>query len=401
MPKQKSQSTIRARAKRTVEKNKKNSLHPLLNARAAKKAKLTKEYGLPADSKFLFFKKGRKYGRPRFRLTYGTVVCLDADTSELLLIARFNERNESNKKLFALFDHAISTAYTHSTARNLIDINGASYKEKRRSRKYGKMYAFGMRAGFEKECLALTASYSWNEQTSRDLAKMQEDLECQENLLEIENFFAERFSGLSSYAFQSNADLAKATNAPSWAGESFYVSPNATVFSSNVTVTFDQFTNKKHKDRDATEYAFGFFSLIDRKTGGLYERGPSAPRGNVLGSCFVLDDYNLEVDLDACDGVIELLWRTKVHHRTTPSKTFNARKEVIAPELAEVRRFACSVQISQALVDRISKVYEMREGMTSEKWVEYRDSKLHGWGFEARKKMKALAIKHGVWDDSF
>ncbi|EGG07267.1 uncharacterized protein MELLADRAFT_85892 [Melampsora larici-populina 98AG31] len=399
--KYKSPSTRKARANHTINKNMQDPerARPLINARAASKAELIEQYGLPSDTKFLFFKKGRWLKRARFTVRYGTVVCLDADTSELLLVARFVERDEVNEDLFESYNHSISTIYQHAKARGIININGASYKEKRRIRKHGTMYAFGLRPGYEKGVAAGT--YTWNEETAADYAKMEADLKRQGNLPEIENFIAERFSGLSYNAFQSNSTLALITDAPSWANQSFYVSPNSQVFSSNITMTCDEFTNKKHKDHDATDYAFGFFCLIDRATGELYEKGSTVPRGNVIGARFVLDDYNLEVDLDSSDGVLELIWNTQVNHHTSPSKTYDANNQRVAPADAEVTRFACSCQISLSLVQRIAKVYALRDGMNEKQWNVYRDTQLHGYGVQAHAKMKALAIKLGIWEDNF
>ncbi len=36
-----------------------------------------------------------------------------------------------------------------------------------------------------------------------------------------------------------------------------------------------------------------------------------------LGSRFVFNDYNIEIDFDKCDGVVEMVWATDVTHQTT------------------------------------------------------------------------------------
>ncbi|EGG04937.1 uncharacterized protein MELLADRAFT_107956 [Melampsora larici-populina 98AG31] len=149
---------------------------------------------------------------------------------------------------------------------------------------------------------------------------MEADLKRQGNLPQIESFFAEQFSGLLLSAFESNATIAARVQAPSWGNDSFYVSPNAKVFGSNITVTFDKFANKKHKDRDASKYAFGFFGLVDGLT---------------------------------------------------------------------------------ALVDRIDKVRCLCAEMGEEDWISYKSSVLTGYKEQAHKKMKALAVKLGIWRDDF
>ncbi|EGG06301.1 uncharacterized protein MELLADRAFT_87360 [Melampsora larici-populina 98AG31] len=148
-PKHKSPSTIRCRKAHTIRKKlerKKIENRPPPNARKARLAALTELYGLPPETKFLFFKKGQP---DPFRIHFGTVVCLDEDTSELLLVARFVERTVSNRPLFENYNHAISTVYQHARARGLCKSNGAANKVAEHLRKYGKMYAAGFRPGYD------------------------------------------------------------------------------------------------------------------------------------------------------------------------------------------------------------------------------------------------------------
>ncbi|EGG00995.1 uncharacterized protein MELLADRAFT_92839 [Melampsora larici-populina 98AG31] len=397
--KKKSASTIRSRLNRSKRNKIDRPDRHLPNARAAKLAELTQKYGLPPESKFLFLKKGRVFGKPRLSLEYGTVVCLDADTCDLLLVVRFVERNNASDAVFDSYNHSISTIYQHAKARNEVKTNGATYRGRRSSRKFGRMYAAGFRPGYDPEVKG--GHYTWNQATSADLRKMEADLKRQGNLPEIESFMAERFSGLSLHAFESNASIAARTNAPSWASESFYVSPNAKVFGSNIVVTCDQFVNKKHKDKDCSKYVFGLFGLVDRASGRLYQRGKTAPRGTIMGGRFVLNDYNVDVNLEASDGVIEMIWNSQVHHQTTASKTFNADAMQVAPEDAEITRFGCACQISQALVNRLDNVKALRSEMSEEDWVTHQSSVLTGYKEQAHKKMKALALKLGIWQDDF
>ncbi|EGG00875.1 uncharacterized protein MELLADRAFT_92935 [Melampsora larici-populina 98AG31] len=260
MPKYKPRSTRESRLNRPIQKHEERPKYPP-NAQAAKKAELTEKYGLPSDAKFLFFKKGRRFSKPRLSLSYGTVVCLDQDTFELLLVVRFVEKADGTPGLFESYDHSISTVYWHARARGEIKTNAATYRGRRPGRKFGRMHAAGFCPGYDAKVKG--GHYTWNATTAADFRKMEADLKRQDNLPQIESFFAERFSGLSLSAFESNAAIAAQTHAPSWANESFYVSPNAKVFGSNIVVTFDEFVNKRHKDCDETKYAFGLFSLID------------------------------------------------------------------------------------------------------------------------------------------
>ncbi|EGG07762.1 uncharacterized protein MELLADRAFT_85489 [Melampsora larici-populina 98AG31] len=230
------------------------------------------------------------------------------------------------------------------------------------------------------------------------LWRMQEDLVRQGNLPAIENFYAKRFAALSSYAFNSNAELASKVGVPSWAGESFYVSPNVQVFALNIAVTFDEFVNAKHTDFDESKYAFGFFTRINRKTGKLYSLKNDTFQGDSVGACFVLDDYNITVDYDACDGVVEMLWASQIHHHTAGSKTYNHNSERVIPSRGRITRFGCACQINKRLVERIIEVNDMRGDLSDEDWFKLRSTLLTGYPEEARKKLARLAEKKGIDD---
>ncbi|EGG03965.1 uncharacterized protein MELLADRAFT_108897 [Melampsora larici-populina 98AG31] len=163
---------------------------------------------------------------------------------------------------------------------------------------------------------SVVCHYTWNATTANDLWKMEADLKRQGNLPAIESFFAERFSGLSLYAFESNASIAT-------------------------------------------------------------------------------------VDLDASDGIVEMLWNSQVHHPTTASKTYNADGERVEPESAEITRFGCSCQIAQSLVHRLEKVKIDQQGMSEREAEAYQARVLTGYAEQAHLKMKHLAIKLGIWRNDF
>ncbi|EGG02676.1 uncharacterized protein MELLADRAFT_109983 [Melampsora larici-populina 98AG31] len=83
------------------------------------------------------------------RPTYGTVVCLDLDTSELLLVVRFTEKSSLGEDIYQSYNHSISTIYQHAKARGEVKTNGATYRARRLGRKYGRMFAAGFRPGYE------------------------------------------------------------------------------------------------------------------------------------------------------------------------------------------------------------------------------------------------------------
>ncbi|EGF96940.1 uncharacterized protein MELLADRAFT_114723 [Melampsora larici-populina 98AG31] len=111
--------------------------------------------------------------------------------------------------------------------------------------------------------------------------------------------------------------------------------------------------------------------------------------------------YDRIVKCDATDGVIQMLWNSQIHHQTTASKTFNAQNERIPAGSAEITRFACSCQISQALVNRLNTVQSLQSMMSESEWISYQASVLTGYKEQAHQKMKALAIKYGIWQEDF
>ncbi|EGG02568.1 uncharacterized protein MELLADRAFT_66274 [Melampsora larici-populina 98AG31] len=259
------------------------------------------------------------------------------------------------------------------------------------------MYAAGFRPGFDP--LIKAAVYAFNATTNAKLRWMQEDLTCQGNLPAIKDFFAERFVNLSSYTFESNTEIASRTGAPLWAGQAFYVSPNAQVFASNIAVTFDKFVNAPHNNNNISRYSFGFWICINCKTGKLYSLKNAEFKGNNVGSCFFLDDYNIVVDYDECDGVVEMLWNSHIEHHTSNSETYNARNVTVVPPRGKITRSGCACQINQTLVDRINQVNEMRGDMNDEEWNNFRGTLLTGYPEEARKeKIAKLAAKNGIND---
>lgn len=244
--------------------------------------------------------------------------------------------------------------------------------------------------------MLITGCYAINSTVGNDFAKMYADATRQGNLPRIENFFGERFANLSLYAHQSNAQLAAEKGAPSWAGASFFKSPNAQVFASNLVVTFDEFVNAPHIDLDATKYAFGIFGRIYRDTGNFYFCGDDKTQGKIVGAGFLLVNYNTLLDYDACDGVIEQVWNTKILHMTTPSRTFNSKGRRISPNKSPITRFGSACQISQALVDRIEKVKALRADFDDAAWEKFQGTVLTGYAEEMHKKMKKLAERRGI-----
>jgi hypothetical protein len=117
-------------------------------------------------------------------------------------------------------------------------------------------------------------------------------------------------------------------------------------FCSNLTFTVDNFSNRLHQDNDFQTYAFGIFAPICSERGTLFSVGNEP---NFSGGEFILRSYNTYIDFNACDGIVEVIWRgSSDFHSTLPGET-----------PVNGTRFGSSVQISNALVRRLKIVLDL------------------------------------------
>ncbi|KAG0139099.1 hypothetical protein CROQUDRAFT_55199, partial [Cronartium quercuum f. sp. fusiforme G11] len=151
--------------------------------------------------------------------------------------------------------------------------------------------------------------------------------------------------------------------------------------------------NLPHQDHDHTRYSFGMFCRIKQDTGELYELGSEETLGDVKGAKFVIEEFGIEVAFDRCNGIIEMLWDTKMEHYSTPSISVNAKGEVIDPMTSPITRFGSSCQISEALVKRIVLLEKNKtnQGMLNEEWEKYRLS--HVKSYEEEVSFKLLKLE--------
>ncbi len=112
-----------------------------------KRHRLLEEFGLPHNTKFLFLKKRQNFTNPPIQLHFGTVVCFDEDTHELLLVVKFHPFKDTQQALLQQFERSISLLYLHAQARYPIKTNGAM-KKAEPDFGGGKMCAIGFRPGY-------------------------------------------------------------------------------------------------------------------------------------------------------------------------------------------------------------------------------------------------------------
>jgi hypothetical protein len=186
---------------------------------------------------------------------------------------------------------------------------------------------------------------------------MENNLRCQMYLPYINHFLAEKFASLSIGAFQSNCEQAAKCSAPS--SKSIFKSPNGCVFGFNFVITRDEFANKEHVDKNHSGYTFGLFSLIHQDTGRLYQSGRTSKHGYTKGAQFVFPDDNFEINFDACDGVVEMVWASNIRHYSTHSRNFTHDHQPIEPEEAKITQFGSSCQIATSIVQCLNQIPDM------------------------------------------
>ncbi len=204
---------------------------------------------------------------------------------------------------------------------------------------------------------------------------------------------AKQFETLSLHAYESNCEIGARFNAPSFASTSAATPENLEVFASNVVVTFDGFHNAPHCDHDATQFAFGLFGTINRASGLLSRASANGTHGKVLGSHFFLDDYNLFINYDLCDGVVEQVWNTQVRHHTPAPRFLDSFGRLIYPTESFITRFGCSAQISLWLVKRLVSMSRLRGERSDEEWKDCLKTLVTGYYHDFDKKMGKLIGK--------
>lgn len=191
--------------------------------------------------------------------------------------------------------------------------------------------------------MAPIGCYALNETTSRNPQRIATDQELMARFHEIRDFWAERFSSLSMFAFESNRKLAETTKVPGFDQLKWEDTPNGRVFASNLVVTTD-FHNKSHVDKDKSRYAYGIFACVDRKTGDPHVVEGASPQGRLEDAAFMSPKFGVEVSLDGC-GTTELVWDSTVSSPISKLDTFTPLGEIIHA-MADRKILHCSMSIT-------------------------------------------------------
>merc|ERR1712137_619607 len=125
-------------------------------------------------------------------------------------------------------------------------------------------------------------------------------------------------------------------------------------------------------------------------TGELHCVETSDYLGDTDGTHFILDQYHAELGLDLCDGVVESIWASDEIHHTSRSTTYDEGWTPIKPKNSPITRFGCSLQINEALVNRIEGLLKMRKGKTDEEWELYKTEVVKCYEQEVKIKLDKL-----------
>lgn len=185
-------------------------------------------------------------------------------------------------------------------------------------------------------------------------------------------FWATIFYSLSQFAFLQNAVTGRREKLPCFS-DPFWTGKTSTglVWASNISITSKGFNNEAHVDKDLSSYTFGVFCYCLSDTGEIYLRSLNSNIGYVKGASFWLDAYNVKIDFDACDGVIEMVWRSDTPHHSSPSTTHDAQGNDINPKKAPFTRFGSSCQISKSLVGQVRFMLAEKLTMSPAEWDTY------------------------------
>ena len=119
-----------------------------------------------------------------------------------------------------------------------------------------------------------------------------------------------------------------------------------TTFGSNLTYSMEDFSNCFHKNNDFNSYSFGIWVPTFSETSKLAKKEKNF---DCKGGQFLLGSYKVCIDFNACDGIVEMIWRGRSDfYCTIPSTTSLMHT-----------RIGTSVQINNTLVQRMKTLLEM------------------------------------------
>ncbi|KAA1122482.1 hypothetical protein PGTUg99_037679 [Puccinia graminis f. sp. tritici] len=170
----------------------------------------------------------------------------------------------------------------------------------------GKMFNVGWRKAYShNEILGISAAVpkiSGHEVEYRLL---------QNELKDMEQFLASRFSNISKSLYASLQSQHKNFNFPSISSDTFNHTYDFS-FASHLSFTLKNFYNQPHCDRDSSTYTFGLWLPIDERDGSLIKNDLHVKGGN-----FLFPDDHFGLKFEGFNGVVEIIWKAdELSHHT-------------------------------------------------------------------------------------
>jgi len=153
------------------------------------------------------------------------------------------------------------------------------------------------------------------------------------------------FKNLAKLPFQSNQDIMKKYNIPSFADLSYGQLPEDSTCSPHITFTTNGFFNPPHKDKDdISQYAFVLFLPTRSSDGSLVD----SSKYDITSGPFIFPDHKFGINFDQQHGIVKMIWQAnKYTHCTMPHSSSQ-----------NFTRLGLSVQINASLTaacDRYNK----------------------------------------------
>ena len=180
-----------------------------------------------------------------------------------------------------------------------------------------------------------------------DAISLQKWRNDQDSMPWISSVYGKKFNALAPKLFENSKMEMACAEVPHLSQLEFNtIQEKHDGFCSNLTYTTEDFSNTFHRDLDFNLYTYGIrapisigSSNLSSKQDGFQSRGGE----------FVLASYKVFVDFNACDGVVEIIWRGKTDFHSTLASTTMIR----------YTRLGTSVQVSDDLVQRLKMLVHM------------------------------------------
>jgi len=208
-----------------------------------------------------------------------------------------------------------------------------------KAHKSGNMYAAGWRREYCGQGYTIGTSFT------KDVRDQEA---CDAEVAEIGLQYQEFFFNLSPLLYEKAVEEQVKLESPSICNPLYRPDfEHGSTFGGNLSITTDHFSNIGHNDFDANKRTFGVFYPVNKDSGRLARREMGY---DGVGNYFVFDDLRVAIDLNGCDGVVRVIWRSTEDVHLTSSATAGDK----------FGRIGTSIQINKRLDESIRKI--KREG---------------------------------------